>query len=476
MKRVTSHRHQSTRSLVSQSDASLGDVSNPNPSSQPNSSLVPILGVSTATAEPRPSPRATAPTATATSQQPLSPVQQREPQSRSLHPALAPPSSDHTQGVKLDSFEVKLGPDLRAFFPVVLTTQVKGCVSLSGPLLDPSMLTATGEVGLESGTLNLVATQFTLDRDHSNRILFLNEGSQGVLDPMIDLVWVSGDLRATVKGRSSAWQDSFSLSASGTPLPSSSSSSSAAQPSASANASSRGKAAADSSSVRSQPAEGTALSSSTTTPSAPLDPPPQSIPIMGHMGSNGGSMSSMEPSEVARVFEERLAEALVGENGQLAIKSLATSTFSTLLPKLETRGQFGAARWRLVGAPYSLPNLLRVIDPISSTTEGNGGRGGKGLGSRPSSSNLLNSEGVNVNAGGSSGSRMDPYRLISSLAAGTELELEVGSGRGRSFKARVVVHTGGTTEATATYRIGERVRLQLSLARVSKLMLQYSSD
>lgn len=39
-----------------------------------------------------------------------------------------------------------------------------------------------------------------------------------------------------------------------------------------------------------------------------------------------------------------------GENGQLALRSLASSTFSTLLPKIETHGQLGAARWRLVGA------------------------------------------------------------------------------------------------------------------------------
>lgn len=37
-----------------------------------------------------------------------------------------------------------------------------------------------------------------------------------------------------------------------------------------------------------------------------------------------------------------------GENGQLALRSLASSTLHTLLPKLETRGQLGAARWRLV--------------------------------------------------------------------------------------------------------------------------------
>ncbi len=53
-----------------------------------------------------------------------------------------------------------------------------------------------------------------------------------------------------------------------------------------------------------------------------------------------------------------------GDNGQLALRSLASSTLHTLLPKLETRGQLGAARWRLVGAP-ALPNLLGVLDVAS---------------------------------------------------------------------------------------------------------------
>lgn len=55
---------------------------------------------------------------------------------------------------------------------------------------------------------------------------------------------------------------------------------------------------------------------------------------------------------------------VAGENGQLALRSLASSTLHTLLPKLETRGQLGAARWRLVGAP-ALPNLLGMLDLTS---------------------------------------------------------------------------------------------------------------
>ena len=72
-----------------------------------------------------------------------------------------------------------------------------------------------------------------------------------------------------------------------------------------------------------------------------------------------------------------------GENGQLALRSLASSTFSTLLPKIETRGQLGSVGWRLVGAP-SLPNILGVLDPLADA----------------------------------SGAGLDPYKLLSSLAVG----------------------------------------------------------
>lgn len=54
-----------------------------------------------------------------------------------------------------------------------------------------------------------------------------------------------------------------------------------------------------------------------------------------------------------------------GDNGQLALRGLARSTLASMLPKLETRGALGGARWRLVGAP-SLPSLLALPDPVAS--------------------------------------------------------------------------------------------------------------
>lgn len=41
-------------------------------------------------------------------------------------------------------------------------------------------------------------------REHVNRIVFLPEA--GLLDPVLDVVLASGDLRAIVAGRGSAWQ------------------------------------------------------------------------------------------------------------------------------------------------------------------------------------------------------------------------------------------------------------------------------
>lgn len=55
-------------------------------------------------------------------------------------------------------------------------------------------------------------------------------------------------------------------------------------------------------------------------------------------------------------------------DGQLAFKKLATATLETLMPRIEGKGEFGQARWRLVYAPQ-IPSLLSVdptIDPLKS--------------------------------------------------------------------------------------------------------------
>ncbi len=96
-----------------------------------------------------------------------------------------------------------------------VTLRMCAQVSLSGPA-DMRLLSPSGAIILDSGTLNLVATQFVLDRDHTNRILFFPES--GLTDPTLDIVLLSGDLRAVLAGRASAWPDVLSLNVAGSPL------------------------------------------------------------------------------------------------------------------------------------------------------------------------------------------------------------------------------------------------------------------
>eukprot|EP00210_Caulerpa_lentillifera_P007372 g7046.t1 len=68
-------------------------------------------------------------------------------------------------------------------------------------------------------------------------------------------------------------------------------------------------------------------------------------------------------SQAAKVFQTKLADALVAEDGQIALVNLAASTMTTMTPRLDTWGQIGAARWRLVSVPnisYFLMNSERL--------------------------------------------------------------------------------------------------------------------
>lgn len=73
-------------------------------------------------------------------------------------------------------------------------------------------------------------------------------------------------------------------------------------------------------------------------------------------------------AQAARVFESQLAESILEGDGQLAFKKLATATLETLMPRIEGKGEFGQARWRVVYAPQ-IPSLLSVdptVDPLKS--------------------------------------------------------------------------------------------------------------
>ncbi|KAK6119462.1 hypothetical protein DH2020_046790 [Rehmannia glutinosa] len=76
----------------------------------------------------------------------------------------------------------------------------------------------------------------------------------------------------------------------------------------------------------------------------------------------------LSTTEAARVFESQLAESILEGDGQLAFKKLATATLETLMPRIEGKGEFGQARWKLVYSPQ-IPSLLSVdhtVDPLKS--------------------------------------------------------------------------------------------------------------
>ncbi len=60
--------------------------------------------------------------------------------------------------------------------------------------------------------VNLVATQLVLDREHTNRLVFVD--GQG-LDPNMDLKFRGPNLRALIQGPASTWQSHLTLTPTG---------------------------------------------------------------------------------------------------------------------------------------------------------------------------------------------------------------------------------------------------------------------
>ena len=72
---------------------------------------------------------------------------------------------------------------------------------------------------------------------------------------------------------------------------------------------------------------------------------------------------ALDPAAAARIWEGQLAGALVAEDGGLALSQLAASAAHGFMPKIQTQGQLGHARWRFVSAP-SIPGApVRLHGP-----------------------------------------------------------------------------------------------------------------
>ncbi|KAK4774964.1 hypothetical protein SAY86_009899 [Trapa natans] len=142
---------------------------------------------------------------------------------------------------------------------------------------------------------------------------------------------------------------------------------------------------------------------------------------------------ALSPSEAARVFESQLAESILEGNGQLAFKKLATATLETLMPRIEGKGEFGHARWRVVYAPQ-IPSLLSV-DPT-----------------------------------------VDPLKTIASnISFGTEVEVQLG----RRIQASIIRQMKDSEMAmqwTLIYQLTSRLRVLLQSAPSKRLLFEYSAS
>jgi len=283
------------------------------------------------------------------------------PAPRATAPAAAAPPAGGPQpgpGLSFRGLRVRLGPELRVVYPLLLNFGLSGELELSGRAsLEPGALRPSGCVSLTNGEVNLLATQARLNREHANRVVFDPEHA---LDPMLDVCLTSADLRVLVQGRASGWQRGMTI----------------------------------------------------TRPGAP-----------------GGEGAALTPSEAARVFEGQLAGSLLQDDGQLALSNLAASTIATLLPKIETQGQLGSARWRLVSAP-SIPGLLSL----------------------------------------------DPSKGLAGLTLGTEVEVQFGP----SFSASVTRKLNDSdmeTQFSAIYQLSSKLRVQLNAvsSAVTRLLFQFTA-
>lgn len=279
----------------------------------------------------------------------------------------------------------------------------------------PAAPSPSGVVTLTGGEVNLVATTARLARDAPNTVSW---DPAGGWDPTLDVALASADLRVALTGRASAWQTGMRITRpGGAPT-------GAATP-ASASAAGGLAGAGAGAGAGGGPGAGGGGGGGSAAPGA-------GAPSAAAADAAGG----LTPAEAARLFEAQLAAALVGGDGQLALQALANSTLSALLPKIETAGTLGGARWRLVSAP-SLSSLLSLGD-----------------------------------AGG------DPLGGLAALALGTEVELQFG----KSVTASVTRQlrdsdTAVATQLALTWQLSDQLRVQLNAvtSAPTRLRFEYST-
>ncbi|RDX99770.1 hypothetical protein CR513_17133, partial [Mucuna pruriens] len=141
---------------------------------------------------------------------------------------------------------------------------------------------------------------------------------------------------------------------------------------------------------------------------------------------------TLSPIEIARRLDSQLAESILESNGQLAFEKLATATLEKLMPRIEGKGEFGQAKWKLVYAPQ-IPSLV------------------------------------------SSGVTVDPFTLLAAnLSFGTDVEVQLGE----RLQARMVRQMKESQMAmawTLTYQLTSRLHLCLKSGSSKCLLFEYSA-
>ncbi|XP_054798744.1 protein TIC236, chloroplastic-like isoform X2 [Prosopis cineraria] len=145
-----------------------------------------------------------------------------------------------------------------------------------------------------------------------------------------------------------------------------------------------------------------------------------------------GEQDALSFIEAVRKLESHLPESIMGKDGRLEINKLATETLKNLMPRIEGKGEYGQARWRIVYAPQ-IPSLMSV-DPT-----------------------------------------VDPLKLLANtISFGTEVEVQLGK-RLQATIVRQMKESQMAVQGTLSYQLTNRLRLLLQSAPSKRLLFEYSS-
>ncbi|CAI8599704.1 unnamed protein product [Vicia faba] len=154
--------------------------------------------------------------------------------------------------------------------------------------------------------------------------------------------------------------------------------------------------------------------------------------IQGRASNWQGSVEqdTLSPIEAVRKFESQLAESILKGNGQLALEKLATATLEKLMPRIEGKGEFGNARWRIMYSPQ-IPSLV------------------------------------------SSGATVDTFEFLAgNLTFGTDFEVQLGK-RLQARVTRQIKDSEMATHWSLSYQLTSRLHLRLQSSPLLCIFFEY---